>query len=218
MIQESKSPFEARPMRDLSRPVTRSTMHLVVLPNGAHLQRRRDAEASHATIFLPGVARSRSSDTAVFSSAVELLVARVEWYLRHRSRKQSIQPGDRAALKRLLSVLRETGTIAPAMLPPLTPHEQIFKAFSHYLREERGLATKSIVRHLPFIRLFLREVCPGGVSDLGKISQADVTRYIERHARDWSAGSGKAMCGPLRSFLRYLHHKGLNPPPPTYLV
>jgi len=91
-------------------------MHLVVLPNGAHLQRRRDRGPSHATIFLPAVARSRSSDTAVFSSAVELLVARVEWYLRHRSRKQSIQPGDRAALKRLLSVLRETGTIAPAML------------------------------------------------------------------------------------------------------
>jgi site-specific recombinase XerD len=135
----------------------------------------------------------------------------VERYLRHRSRKQSIQPGDRAALKRLLSVLRETGTIAPAMLPPLTPHEQIFEAFSHYLREERGLATKSIVRHLPFIRLFLREVCPGGASDLGRISQADVTRYIERHARDWSAESGKAMCWALRSFLRYLHHKGLNP-------
>ena len=97
------------------------------------------------------------------------------------------------------------------MLPPLTPHEQIFEAFSHYLREERGLATKSIVRHLPFIRLFLREVCPGGTSDLGKIRQADVTRYIERHARDWSAESGKAMCWALRSFLRYLHHKGLNP-------
>ena len=33
----------------------------------------------------------------------------VERYLRHRSGKQCIQPGDRAALKRLLSVLRDAG-------------------------------------------------------------------------------------------------------------
>ena len=36
----------------------------------------------------------------------------VERYLRHRAGKQSIQPGDRAALKRLLSVLRDAGTIS----------------------------------------------------------------------------------------------------------
>jgi site-specific recombinase XerD len=111
----------------------------------------------------------------------------------------------------LLSALRETGTIAPAVRPPLTPHEQIFEAFSQYLQQERGLATKSIVHHLPFIRLFLREMCPGGASELGRIRQTEVTRYIERHARDRSAASGKAMCWALRSFLRYLHHKGLNP-------
>jgi site-specific recombinase XerD len=137
----------------------------------------------------------------------------IEEYLRHRSPKHCIQKGDRAALKRLLSVLREAGTITPAMRPPLTPHEQIFEAFSEYLQTERGLATKSIVHHLPFIRLFLDEVCPGGASDLGRISQDKVTRYIERHARDQSAVSGKAMCLALRSFLRYLHHKGLNPRP-----
>ena len=135
----------------------------------------------------------------------------VEQYLRHRAAKQSIQPGDRAALKRLLSVLREAGIIAAAVPPPLSQHDQIFEAFGLYLQKERGLAPKSIVRHLPVIRLFLREVCPAGVSDLGRISQEDVTRYIERHARDGSADSGKAMCWALRAFLRYLHHKGLNP-------
>ena len=145
------------------------------------------------------------------STPTDLNERMVELYLRRRSRKQSIQPGDRAALKRFLLMLREVGAIALAAPPPLTPHEQIFDAFSHYLREERGLATKSIVRHLPFIRLFLREVCPGGTSDLGKIRQADVTRYIERHARDQSAASGKSMCWALRSFLRYLHYRGLNP-------
>lgn len=154
-----------------------------------------------------------SSLARIGSTPTELNERMVEEYLRYRSRKQCIQAGDRAALKRLLSVLREAGVIAPAAQPPPTPHEQIFELFSHHLREERGLAPKSIVHHLPFVRLFLREVCPGGVSDLSRISQADVTRYIERHARDQSAASGKSMCWALRSFLRYLHHKGLNSRP-----
>ncbi|MET4519496.1 hypothetical protein ABIB81_008853, partial [Bradyrhizobium sp. I1.7.5] len=45
---------------------------------------------------------------------------------------------------------------------------------------------------------------------LCKINQEDVIRYIERHAQDWSPGTGKAMCWSLRAFLRYLHHRGLN--------
>jgi site-specific recombinase XerD len=110
-------------------------------------------------------------------------------------------------------VLREDGAIAPLVLPPLTPHERIFKEFDAYLRSERGLAPKSIVRHLPVIRRFLHEVCSGRGGDLGKICQEDVIRYIERHARDWSPKTGKAMCWSLRAFLRYLHHRGLNARP-----
>ena len=101
--------------------------------------------------------------------------------------------------------------IAPAAVPPISPQDQIFEEFDDYLQRERGLAPRTIIRHLPVIRRFLREVCPAGASDLGRISQKDVTRYIERHARDWSADSGKAMCSSLRAFLRYLHHRGLNP-------
>ena len=56
-------------------------------------------------------------------------------------------------------------------------------------------------------------MCSGGAGDLGKISQEDVIRYIERHARDWSPKTGKAMCWSLRAFLRYLHHRGLNARP-----
>jgi hypothetical protein len=59
-----------------------------------------------------------------------------ERYLKYRAGKQCIQPGDRAALKRLLSVLREAGMIAPAPLPPITPEDQIFEGFSDYLRRD----------------------------------------------------------------------------------
>jgi site-specific recombinase XerD len=133
----------------------------------------------------------------------------VDRYLKYRAGKQCIQPGDRAALKRLLSVLREANMIAPAPLRPITPEDQVFEGFSDCLRQERGLAPRSIISHLPAVRRFLREACPAGASDLGNISQERVTRYIERHARDRSAASGKRMCWSLRAFLRYLRHKGL---------
>ena len=151
--------------------------------------------------------------TRIGSIPTELNERTVEEYLRHCSGRQRIQKGDRAALRRLLSVLREAGLIALAVPPPPTAHERIFEAFSQYLREERGLSPRSIVHHLPFVRLFLREVCSGTASDLRRISQADVTRHIECHAHDQSATSGKSMCWALRSFLRYLYHKELNPQP-----
>jgi len=136
-----------------------------------------------------------------------------ERYLRRRAGAQTIQPGDRAALKRLLSTLRQAGAVAPAAATAVTAHGAIFDAFSDYLRRERGLVATSTLRHLPVVRLFLREVCPDGTGDLGRIGPSDVVRFIERHAGDGSPGWGKAMCWALRSFLRYLHHKGLNPQP-----
>ncbi|MCL4767133.1 MAG: tyrosine-type recombinase/integrase [Hyphomicrobiaceae bacterium] len=135
----------------------------------------------------------------------------VDQYLGHRAGRQSIQPGDRSALRRWLAVLCDAGAIAPSAPPPLTPHDQIFAEFADYLRRERGLAPKSIVRHLPTIRRFLHEVCLAGADDLGKIRQEDVIRYIERHAQDWSPKTGKVMCWSVRAFLRYLHHMGLHP-------
>ena len=135
----------------------------------------------------------------------------VDRYLQHRGGKQTIQPGDRAALNRWLLILRAASSIPPVALPTSTPQEQIFTEFSDYLRSECGLAERTILRHLPAIRRFLCEVCPAGAADLGKIRQEEVTRYIERHAQDWSPRSGKGMCWSLRAFCRYLHHAGLNP-------
>jgi site-specific recombinase XerD len=132
-------------------------------------------------------------------------------YLSHRGRKQSIQLGDRAALRRLLEALRDAEAIAPAATPPMSTDEVIFAQFASDLRREQGLAPRSILRHEPSVRRFLREVCPAGASDLGKIGHADVIGYVERHARDASAASGKAMCWSLRAFLRYLYRSGANP-------
>jgi hypothetical protein len=62
-------------------------------------------------------------------------------------------------------VLREAGAIELAALPTLAPHEQIREAYSHYPREDRGLARRSIVHHLLLIRLFLREMCLAALAE-----------------------------------------------------
>ena len=135
----------------------------------------------------------------------------VERFLHVRARKRSNYSGDRPALKRFLSVLRDAGMISSAEPPQITPEDQILADFCDYLRRERGLAPRSIDRHLPGIRRLLCEVCPAGAKDLGKINHANVLRYVERHARDGSPSSGRVMCWSLRAFFRYLYHKGLNP-------
>jgi site-specific recombinase XerD len=155
--------------------------------------------------LLSWIARSRS----VLADLDEHMVNR---YLRHRARKWSIYRGDRAALKRWLLVLRDAGTIAPPASLPITPQDQISAEFGEYLQKERGLALRSILRLLPTIRQFLCETWPAR-GDLGRITQSDVVRYVERHAQDGSPQSGRVMCTSLRAFLRYLHHKGLNPVP-----
>ena len=102
-------------------------------------------------------------------------------------------------------MLRERGSIAPEVPPPLSQHDRIIREFDAYLLTERGLAPKSIVRHLPVIRQFLNEVCPAGDDDLRKISREDVVRYIERHAQDWP-GDREGDVLVVARFLRYLHH------------
>jgi hypothetical protein len=47
-----------------------------------------------------------------------------------------------------------------------------------------------------------------GVDGFAALTPQTVIGYVERHALDGSANSGKAMCGVMGAFLRYLHLKG----------
>jgi len=132
------------------------------------------------------------------STVTDLDEGMVERYLRNRAKEKSKHSGDRPALKRFLSVLRDAGMIAPAEPARVTPQDQIFAEFSDHLRE-RGLAPRSIARHLPTIRGFLCGVCCSA-EGLNKINHADVVRYVERHAGDGSPKSAKVMCWSLARF------------------
>ncbi|WP_437409131.1 hypothetical protein [Sinorhizobium meliloti] len=81
--------------------------------------------------------------------------------------------------------------------------------FAAYLTNERGLATSTAESHKLLSHRFLREVCPAGVDEFAALTPEIVIGYVERPALDGSADSGKAICGVVLAFLRYLHRKGL---------
>ncbi|MDE3816039.1 tyrosine-type recombinase/integrase [Sinorhizobium medicae] len=138
----------------------------------------------------------------------DLREVHVDRFLEHRFKHWSPDTGDRSALRRLLSALREEGLIPAALPVERTEHEQIVDVFAAYLSNERGLAASTVRSHKLLSHRFLREVCPAGADGFAALTPESIIGYVERHALDGSADSGKAMCVVVRAFLRYLHLKG----------
>ncbi|WP_028734624.1 site-specific integrase [Rhizobium leguminosarum] len=139
----------------------------------------------------------------------DLSEVHVDRFLEHRFKHWKPDSGDRSALRRLLLALREKGLIPAALPIQRSEHEKIVDVFGQYLSTERGLAAATVGSHKLLSLRFLREVCPFGADGFAALTPEIVIGYVERHALDGSADSGKAMCGVVRAFLRYLHLKGL---------
>src|SRR5690606_20889207 len=129
----------------------------------------------------------------------DLSEVHVDRFLEHRFKHWSPDSGDRSALRRLLSALREEGLIPAAAPRERTEHEQIVDVFAAYLSNERGLAASTVESHKLLSHRFLLEVCPAGADGFAALTPETVIGYVERHALDGSADSGKAMCGVVRA-------------------
>lgn len=132
----------------------------------------------------------------------------VDQYQRFRAKYRKPFLSDFPALKRLLKVLRKTHTIDPAMPMAITPLEQAEQEFEYFLLHERGLSPISVIRHRTPLRKFLREHCAEGTASFSRLTSADITRFVVRHARDQSPRSGHCLCWTIRSFTRYLLYRG----------
>ena len=133
---------------------------------------------------------------------------RVEQYQRFRTRHRHPFLSDRPALKRLLTVLREMDAITQRAPVTLSPQEQIEQDFAHYLLQERGLSQATVVRHRIPLRKFLREHCAQGTGSFPRLTAADITQFVVRHAHDQSPRSAHSLCWTLRAFSRYLLYRG----------
>ncbi|WP_224011285.1 tyrosine-type recombinase/integrase, partial [Cupriavidus pinatubonensis] len=115
---------------------------------------------------------------------------------------------DRAALNRLLDTLRDVGACPPRPIEASDFAGQIEEDFIRHLLRDRGLAKVSVVRHLPVVRMFLRERCVCSARDFSKLTGGDIFDFVERHVHDHGPRSAQMMCWTLRSFARFLRYRG----------
>ena len=134
---------------------------------------------------------------------------RIDDFLRSRRRKVDIRRGDRFCLLLLLDHLCRRGVLTPE--PPDVAEKAarpIECAFAEYLREERGLTRATLVNYLPFVRRFLDQRFGEESFQPTRLSAADVTRFVLRHAQTLAPGRAKLMVTSLRSFFRFLRLRG----------
>lgn len=131
-------------------------------------------------------------------------------YLRYRERRRQIRDGDATALKQLHDFLRDHNVIAVEKIRQrrLSPLEQHIRAFERYLREERVLATATIVNYVRFTREFLEDCFGSAPVRLSQLCAGDVVRFVQRQAPRLHLKTTKLLTTALRSFLQYTRYRG----------
>jgi site-specific recombinase XerD len=145
-----------------------------------------------------------------YLTAGDISETQVDRFLSHRRRSNNIQDGHRAALMKMLSLLREKGVVqADDALPARTEREQIEKDFCRYALQYRGLSASTVRYYMPFVGRFLAESFGAKSIQWEALNATHVTAYVRRHASEHSHSLAQMMVKALRTFLRYLHHQGL---------
>ncbi len=131
-------------------------------------------------------------------------------YLRCRARHVQIQRGDAAALRQFIDFLRRQGVVPREKIPPrrVNPVEQAIHAFERFLRDERVLASATVVNYVPFIRAFLTHRFGHGPVMVSRLCAGDVVRFVQRQAPRLHLKRAKLLTTALRSFLHYVRYRG----------
>jgi site-specific recombinase XerD len=133
----------------------------------------------------------------------------VDRFLRLRRRQQRVGRGDRKALDRMLSMLRQKGVVKPCRPAAVdNARSKVASAFSCYLLQELGRSPSTTKNYVPFIDQFLKERFQNRTPDLALLRAPDVTGFVTRHAHQLSPVRAGIMVTALRSFFRYLLHRG----------
>jgi site-specific recombinase XerD len=111
----------------------------------------------------------------------------VDRFLQHHQRKNGVHRGDAGILSRFLAWLGQTGAVEQHREPLVKGARQnVTHQFRRYLLQERGLSTATLQNYIPFIDQFLSERFRHKTLKLSMLRAADVTGFVQRHARRFS--------------------------------
>jgi site-specific recombinase XerC len=106
-------------------------------------------------------------------------------------------------------MLRKMGVVKPDQ-PSVaaTAQSRIVAEFRRYLLQERGLSPLTLLNYVPVIEQFLSERFHNKALNFAMLRAPHVTGFVMRHAHQLSPVRAGLMVTALRSFFRYLRHRG----------
>jgi site-specific recombinase XerD len=147
--------------------------------------------------------KQKHIDVEVLNSTV------VDRFLQPRRRQHLIRRGEPKTLERLLAMLCQKGVVKRHQQPVAgNARTRIINEFRSYLLQERGLSPATLLNYLPVAEQFLAERFHNTVPNFAMLRAPHVTGFVMRHAHQLSPKRAGLMVTALRSFFRYLRHRG----------
>lgn len=126
-----------------------------------------------------------------------------------RRHQQDLRRGDVAALFRLLRMLRDLGASNPKVPAERgSAQDRVTAEYRRYLLQERGLSQATAVNYVPFVALFLADRFHTGRLNVAALRAPDITGFVQRHAHKLCPARAQLLVTALRSFFRFLQHRG----------
>jgi len=130
-------------------------------------------------------------------------------YMRFRHQRFRPRRDDASILSRLLHLLHTQGILPKETVrPPDNLRHRVEHDFDRYLSEERGLSVATRINYQLFIQRFLSAQFGDRSVRFADLNANDVIRFVRNEAARLSPKRAGLMVSALRSFFRYLRHRG----------
>ena len=130
-------------------------------------------------------------------------------FLKRHPNAGRARPGDAAALRRFFQMVRRHGAAPKKQSQvPLSHKQRLIRNYERYLLEERGLAEATVGNYVAVVDHFLSTKFHRRSLNFFRLRAPDITGFVQHRVHQLRPKSANLLLTGLRSFLRYLRHKG----------